>query len=162
MFDTEFTLWCDNKACLDVLQPDREPMLTDLTDAESDLIAVAQSMLRQLKKVTVNHVLGHQDDDVLYETLPYEAQLNIDCDIEAKECMWSSEISNTRPDPTKGAGAILYLSNDMVTMEIAEQIEYAAHALDMFVYLRGKYKRTDNQLHSINWKALRLAKRRLT
>ena len=62
-------------------------MLTDLTDAENDLIAVTQSMLQQLKKVTVNHVLGHQEDDVPYESLPYEAQLNIDCGVEAKECM---------------------------------------------------------------------------
>ena len=50
----------------------------------------------------------------------------------------------------------------MLTTEMAEQIEYAAHAPDMFVYLQGKYKWTDNQLHSINWKAIRLAKRRLT
>ena len=162
MFDTEFEIWCDNKACLDVLRPDREPMLADLTDAESDLIAVARNMLRQLKKVTVHHVLGHQEDNVPYEDLPYEAQLNIDCDAEAKECMWSSEISNIRPDPTEGAGAILYLGNEMVTTEMKEQIEYAAHAPDMFTYLRGKYEWTDNQLHSINWKALRLAKRRLT
>ena len=137
-------------------------MLTDLTDAESDLIAVARNMLRQLKKVTVHHVLGHQEDNVPYESLPYEAQLNIDCGAEAKECMWSSEISNIRPDPTEGAGAILYLGNEMVTTEMKEQIEYAAHAPDMFTYLRGKYEWTDNQLHSINWKALRLAKRRLT
>ena len=95
MFDMEFTLWCDNKACLDVLCPGREPMLTDLTDAESDLIAVAQSMLRQFKKVTVNHVLGHQEDNVPYESLPYKSQLNIECNVEAKECTRGSEISDT-------------------------------------------------------------------
>ena len=73
MFDTKFELWCDNKACLDILRPDRVPMLTDLVDAESDLITVMRSMLRQLKKVMVNHVLGHQEDNVPYESLPYES-----------------------------------------------------------------------------------------
>ena len=95
MFVTEFTLWCDNKACLNALCTDMLPMLTDLTDAESDLIAVARSMLQQLRKVTVNHVLGHQGDGVPYESLPYKAQLNVDCNVKAKECMWGSKISDT-------------------------------------------------------------------
>ena len=133
-------------------------MLTDLTDAESDLITVMRSMLRQLKKVA----LGHQEDNIPYESLPYKSQLNIDCDVKGKECMWDSKISDTRPDPSKGAGEILYLGNDIVTAEMTEQIDYTAHAPAMFIYLRGKYEWTDNQLHSINWKALRLTKRRLT
>ena len=73
MFDTEFTLWCDNKTCLDVLCPNRAPMLTDLTDTESDLIGVTRSMLRQLKKVTVHHVLGNQEDDIKKRVSPLQS-----------------------------------------------------------------------------------------
>ena len=100
----EFELWCDNEAVVKVLQPTRDGILNDLTSAESDLVQVARGYLRQLKKVTVQHVYGHQEDHVPFSDLPYESQLNVDCDERAKECMWASEIGDERPDPTPGSG----------------------------------------------------------
>ena len=161
MFDTDFSLWCDNEAVVNVLQPGRECTLTDMTESESDLVKAARRYLRQLRKVTVSHVYGHQEDHVTYNDLPFEAQLNIDCDEEAKECMWASDFSNERPEPTEGTGAMLFFGNAMVTTEINEQIQWAAHAPAMFTYLRGRYEWTDNQLGSVNWRAMRLAKKRL-
>ena len=49
--------------------------------------------------------------------------------------MWASDFSNERPDPTEGTGAILYFGNAMVTTEINEQVQWAAHAPAMFIYL---------------------------
>ena len=71
--------------------------------------------------------------------------------------MWASELSNDRPEPTEGTGAILYFRNAMVPTEINEQIQWAAYSPAMFVYLRGLYEWTDNQLRSVNWRAMRLA-----
>ena len=84
MFATDFSLWCDNEAVVNVLQSGREYTLTDMTESESDLVKAARQYLRQLQKVTVSHVYGHQEDHVTYNDLPFEAQLNIDCDEEAK------------------------------------------------------------------------------
>ena len=50
MFNTEFSLWCDNEAVVNVLQPGREYTLTDMTESESDLVKAARRYLRQLKK----------------------------------------------------------------------------------------------------------------
>ena len=92
-----------------------------MNESENDLVKAARQYLCQLRKVTVSHVYGHQEDHVKYNDLPFEAQLNIDCDEEAKECMWASDFSNERPEPTEGTGAILYFGNAMVTIEINEQ-----------------------------------------
>ena len=76
--------------------------------------------------------------------------MNTDYNIEAKEVMWGSEALEGRYEPTEGAGAILYLGNNMVTTKMGEQIQYAAHAPPMFEYLRHQFEWIDNQVGSIN------------
>ena len=63
--------------------------------------------------------------------------------------------------PTEDAGAILYLGCNMVTCEMEEQIQYAAHSKQQFAYLRKKYEWTDRQLQAMNWRAIGPAKKRL-
>ena len=43
-----------------------------------------------------------------------------------------------------------------------EQIHYAAHAPEMFKYLCERFEWVDAQLSGVNWKAIGLAKRRLS
>ena len=111
--------------------------------------------------VTFKHLLGHQDDETPYEDLPFEVQLNVDCDHGAKECMLNGTFDGPRPAPLIGAGAMLYFGNDMVTTEMNEQISYAAHANNQFEYLHGLYEWTDTQTQTINWRGVGTAKKRL-
>ena len=102
-----------------------------------------------------------EEDNVPYDTLPFEAQLNVDCDIEAKNCMQTVRYDGSRPEPPEGTKAALYLNDFLVTTELEEQIHYAAHARPLLAYVRDKFEWTDSEIDGINWRAIGHAKARL-
>ena len=155
-------LWCDNKAVVDLLMRPDPYSLTDLDSAESDLTQKATDILAKLPNVTLQHVHGHQDDDIAYDDLPFEAQLNVDCDVAAGTCASTMTPADAPPTPVRGSRAMLYLGNDMVTTEMEEQIQYKAHSNALRSYTIGKFEWTQTQYDSVNWRALGLAKQRLT
>jgi len=159
-FDQPINLWCDNEGVVKMLSK-KTLCLTDLTSAEGDLLKVARKHLNSLPNITILHVDGHQEDETPYDLLPIEAQLNCDCDHEAKECMRNYNEDGNKAEPTPGSGAALYLNNDLVTTKMDEQIQYAAHAGPMLEYIQQKFEWTHQQTDGINWKGIRLAKRRL-
>ena len=89
---------CDNKGAIDKTE---SPYinLDDMTAAEGDLIKVITDTLPDFPNITLKHVRGHQDRGTSYRNLPLEAQLNVDCDREAKREMREQPIPTTRPDP---------------------------------------------------------------
>ncbi|KAL7547172.1 hypothetical protein ACHAWF_010492 [Thalassiosira exigua] len=162
MHNVFFTLRCDNKACVDILSSKEDPYLTDLSSSEADLIQAARKIIKRCPNMAFQHVLGHQDDrDGPESDRPVEVQLNIECDKEAGVCQRQEWPASFRPTAPEGTGAMLYLNDDMVTTEMDEQIQYAAHGLDSLTYVRDKYEWTDNNILSINWKAIRESKNRL-
>lgn len=58
------------------------------------------------------------EDKVAYENLTFPGQLDMDCDKTAKECMWNSSLDRKGPEPPEGAGALLCLRSDMVTIAV--------------------------------------------
>ena len=122
---------------------------------------VALRHLGRLPNVSLRHVKGHQTDDVRYEDLPFEAQLNEDCDKEAQSCMRGMVLDGSRPPPTAEAGAMLYLDNYLFTTKMEDQIQYEAHVNCLCEYVKQKYEWTDGDIDSVNWKAAGLAKNRL-
>ncbi|KAL7523045.1 hypothetical protein ACHAWF_000338, partial [Thalassiosira exigua] len=154
-------LWCDNKSVVDILTRPDPYSLTDLDSAESDLTQKATDILAKLPNVTLQHVHGHQDDDIAYDDLPFEAQLNVDCDEAAGICASTMTPADAPPTPVRGSRAMLYLGNDMVTTDMEEQIQYKAHADALRSYTIAKFEWTQVQYDSVNWRAIGLAKQRL-
>jgi hypothetical protein len=111
------------------------------------------SLLKKFPNAKVCHLYGHQDKRVVYENLDIPTQLNVDCDLGAKQCMRESEIDTTRPVPVAGSRAVFFLGGEMVTSNIKEQIQYANQAPAMAQYIKDKFVWTDNQYNSVNWKA---------
>ena len=107
--NTPIEMWCDNEAVVNILTEERELNVTDLDMAEYDLVSVGKELMKQLTKVTLQHVKGHQTDVMRYEDLTFESQLNEDCNKEAKERMRNGEETMTRQKPTAGSKAMLYL-----------------------------------------------------
>ncbi|KAL7529934.1 hypothetical protein ACHAWF_003163, partial [Thalassiosira exigua] len=77
---------------------------TYLNKLEVDLTKKALDDLACLPKVSVTHVLGHQDDETPYDALPFEAQLNANCDVKAKGCVFTVSYDTCRHLPRKEAG----------------------------------------------------------
>ena len=120
--NTPIEMWCNNEAVVNVLNDERELNITDLDMAESDLVKAGKELMKRLTKVTLQHVKGHQTNKMRYEDLTFEAQLNEDCDKEAKERMRKGTETGTRPKPTAGSKTMLYLKNNLVTTKMEEQI----------------------------------------
>jgi hypothetical protein len=156
----QIDLWCDNKWCIDALSNPHDAM-DELGRAEGALIKATRTLLREFTSITLHHIYGHQDDTLTYDDLTMESQLNVDCDTEAKEQMRKSTLSG-RTEAEPGTGAMLYLGDDMVTSHMAEQIQYAGQAPQMFQYIRDRFEWTDQQCTAINWKGIGVAKKRLT
>ena len=62
---------------------------------------------------------------VPFESLPIEAQLNVECDNHAKDCMQTYDENGERAKPTEGSRTAQYLGTHLVTTEMYEQIQNA-------------------------------------
>jgi hypothetical protein len=152
---------CDNESCVKSLNKG-ELSLVDLDKAESDLIRDIVDKLRAFDDVTIEWVRGHQDDNITYDDLPIESQLNIDCDAAAKLHLEQGTKPQYPPKPIVGSKATLYLGGYMVTTDVNEQIQMAGQSKKMLAYAADKFGWTDNQaIATVNWRAIGRAKRRL-
>ena len=83
--DKALEIWCDSKSVLQVLDTTKQPSPVELSNPEGKLVQQTRNLLKYFPRASLNHVKGHQDDEVWYEDLEYQARLNIDCDREAKD-----------------------------------------------------------------------------
>jgi ribonuclease HI len=152
---------CDNQSCVNTLNTTYFS-LTDLDQAEADLIRNIRKLIIDFEDLTIAWERGHQDDGTPYSALSLEAQLNVDCDKAAKEFLQN----NTKPPctikPLQGMHATLYIGGQPVTTEINKQIQFAAQSKQMLEYIADKFQWTDAQATTtVNWRALGTAKRRM-
>ncbi|KAL7547196.1 hypothetical protein ACHAWF_010516 [Thalassiosira exigua] len=161
MHDKSIDLWCDNKGVIDVLTSENEYGLTDLDAAESDLVKSSLALLRRLPKVTLQHIKGHEEGGIRYENLPFETQLNVDCDEQAKLCVSNMTHDGACPPHLEGSRALLYLRSDMVTTEMEDQIQYRTHEEALGTYVINKYEWIPELHACVNWRAIGTAKNRL-
>ena len=71
----------DNKAQISHIQKWHHQGQAGTLAPEFDILQVAQGVMEKYK-ITVNpeHVKSHQDNNQAYKNLPWQAQLNCDCD----------------------------------------------------------------------------------
>ena len=75
-----------------------------LCKPEGALVHQTRLLLQELRKVTLNHVKGHQDNSAQYEQLTLPACLNADCDARAKKMMQDTSVMSSRAAPPEGTG----------------------------------------------------------
>lgn len=77
---TPLKVWRDNISVLKMIYPARNLTVMELSNAEGNLVQLTRTLLMKNSLVTLNHVKGHQDDQISVMNLPLKARLNIDCD----------------------------------------------------------------------------------
>ena len=95
-------LWCDSESAIDLLNDPTDLTPEALTKAEGDLLTALTRTLRSFPNITLKHVRGHQLRNTSYQNLPFEAQLNEDCDVAAKGAMRTNIPTTSRPEPIGG------------------------------------------------------------
>ena len=132
-------LWCDSESAVDVLNTP-EIRLVNMTAAEGKIVKATKDLLPQFPKLAIKHAKGHQTKHTRYNNLPFEAQLNKDCNIAAKETMQNQPHPKTRPDPIEGSGVTLHLKNNMITTDIKRSITHAAHTGNLREYIKSRHE----------------------
>ena len=155
------TISCNNEAAVNKLSPTYFE-LSDLDQAESDLIRNSRQMLSTFRNYEIIWTRGHQDDNTPFEDLPLLAQLNVECDQAAKRHLREGLRPSQPPKITPGSRAALVLNNNIVTTNLEEQINDAIHRPRLMEYVANKFEWTDHQtLHEVNWRTIGRAKKPL-
>ena len=61
--NTQIEMWCNNKAVVHILNNEKEINIKDIDMAKSDLVKAGKELTKQLTKVTLRHIKGHQTDE---------------------------------------------------------------------------------------------------
>ena len=101
------------------------------------------------------HIKSHQDNDTLYDKLPWKAQLNCDCDQLAGFTRTCPQCLETSPTPCilpKGHMATLEIDGTFITSHIASAIKEASFHADFIKYIIHQSGWQGPMIfHSIDW-----------
>ena len=110
-------------------------------------------------KITVNpeHVKSHQEDTQAYKDLPWQAQLNCDCDQLAgssRACNQCNDTLHKIYAPPTGHIASLEIAGKFITSNIASAIKEASYHKELTQYItnRSRWQNTET-FHCIDWEA---------
>lgn len=161
----------DSQSVLDTLQlgdsdPQEEELPVDLDHGEVvldclrpdwDVLIEIQSALRNLPRVRLQYVEGHQDRKSPYQSLNLLGQLNVDADKQANE--YNSEHGAHRPIVLMSplARAHLLLSDGTVTGKYSSVLLHEATFRPLLDYIRKKNDWSEPILRTINWEAHSIA-----
>ena len=132
----------DNKALISRIQKWHYQGQAGTLAPEFDLLQVAQGVMGKYK-ITVNpeHVKSHQDDTQAYNDLPWQAQLNCDCDQLAgssQACKQCNDTLHKIYAPPTCHIASLEIGGKFITSHIASAIKEASYCKELTQYITNQ------------------------
>jgi hypothetical protein len=156
--------FCDNKAAIanvnNFTESTRNSMIADY-----DLVHEANMLLKTLqleghKIKKIEHVKGHQDNITPEHKLSWPAKLNIKADKLAGTALATMR-TNKRNVKVSHNPVILMAGTDIVTTHEVEMLRWRWREFVIQEYYEHKYNLRINELSTINWAALQLARRKI-
>jgi hypothetical protein len=125
---------------------------------EFDLLQVSQGVMEKFN-ITVNpeHVKSHQDNTQAYKDLPWQTQLDCDCDQLAGSSWTCKQCKDTLHKiyaPPTGHIASLDIAGKFISSHIASAIKEASYCKDLTQYITNQsgWQNTDT-FYSIDWES---------
>jgi hypothetical protein len=156
--------FCNNKAAISNVNnftlATRNSMIPDF-----DIIQEANMIFGSLKNTAkrmhpILHVKGHQDRNVPEHKLSWPAILNIKADKLATEAMEHAAIRSPSMEVTNNP-IRLQMDSEIITSNEQEILRWRWREFVLQEYLETKFKLTHLELHTINWAAIHIARKRL-
>ena len=132
-------------------QLDRDQVELDPLCPEWDVLIEIQAALRELPRVQLQYVAGHQDKQKTYNTLSLLEQLNVDADRIAAEY---HELHHPRMPYvllSPNTRAHLLFQDGTVTSKYDDSISFQATTPPLKSYLARKYTWNESVVDRINW-----------
>ncbi len=133
---------------------------------EYDLLQASKLLLAKNSiKLGPQHIKSHQDNKIEYNDLPWQAQLNCNCNALAElvrhceECGKKAHRHYTLPP---GHGANLAIKGNIITAHMSKAIKEASYRLKMIEYITTNAKGTlSSAFEKVDWGARAQASRRV-
>jgi hypothetical protein len=132
---------------------DRGNVILDCLRPDWDILIEIPSALKQMPRVTLQYVRGHQDDTTPYCALDIMGQLNVNADKQAGlfNQLYGAYHGSVPISPL--ARAHLQLPEGTITSRYSEVLLHEATAKPLLAYLKRKNRWNTPTLRSIHWEA---------
>ncbi|KAI2491874.1 hypothetical protein MHU86_22670 [Fragilaria crotonensis] len=134
---------------------DRGEVILDCLRPDWDILIEIQLALKQLPRVALQYVKGHQDDKVPYHSLDLLGQLNVDADTQAG--LFNREFGAYRGHVIMSPAARAHLCLPRTVTSRYPVLLHEATTTPLLDYIRRKHGWDASTLHSIHWGAHALA-----
>jgi hypothetical protein len=131
-----------------------DPFPNYTLQADWDVTNEIITSIRQLSNTpTFVHVKGHQDDGAEYETLPLNAQLNVDADEEAGIYQYTFPLQRPIVPRLPSNRAQLHIAGKVIPSKLKKRIREAFTVPPYLAYLQERFKWSDQCVNTVNWTA---------
>jgi len=156
--------YCDNSGLIQQvssLQNAKIPIPSITISNDYDLRNEIYQTICQIPfPIKLLHIKGHQDNNTPVADLPYEAQLNVACDDQARQNLATLPI-NFCPHPSLlSAFPHLQIKNQTIMCQVSSYLQESARLPEYYKYLTQKFNWPPNTTDQIKWQILKLTLRR--
>ena len=162
-------IWCDNKSILQRIKqrPDNLSSIfpNETLASEWDILIEIWHSLQGYNEhcePAFSHVKGHQDKNKPYQSLPLQAQLNVDADALATDFLQNNpDMDYSKALLMPHAGGLLHTARGTLTYKMKRALRMERTAPPLLAKLCKRYGWSQETARDINWEASRLALGRL-
>ena len=160
------TTYCDNTSALQVLEEEEtKPGIRCKLGPDYDIITELRANIAACNlHLKPRHVKGHQDRDKSYEELPFEAQMNCDCD-EAAGAHMRCPPEGLEPQPTApffpSSKAGLRIDGKLITSNVGKHVRLKREGTKLRQRIISKEGWIDSDFDKVDWASMEIALKKL-
>ena len=156
----------DNKAVISRVQKWSSQGIGNVLDPEYDLLQASKQLAeKHSMEVKPQHIKSHQDQENTFESLPWQAKLNCECDYLAEDChqcLICQTTGHKHYSFPQGHGASISIDGVIVTAHMAKAIKEERFKKEVIEHIVTRAKWPDaSTIHKIDWVAHQSASKRI-
>ena len=156
----------DNMAVISRIRKWSMDGIAGVLEPEYDLLQASKTIAnKHALLVNPQHVKSHQDVATEFDSLPWQAQLNCDCDYLADNCYSCSECNTSghrHYSLIPGHGATLSINGTYITANMAKAIKEASYRQETINYISKNANWVDKSIfYRVDWQARLSASKRI-
>ena len=153
--DGSINVGCDNEKALELTSETNQRIPCHMK--HSDILKSIRIVRSNIPiKMHFQHILGHQDENILYENLTRDAQLNVDCDFLAKQ--WLQQFYTKQlPPPHLLPHEItsIWLNNKKIVGDVGIPIRSELSRIEMRYFLNSRNILKAVNFDLVDWKSIK-------
>ena len=160
------TTYCDNTSALQTISsPYDTPGIRRFLGPDFDIVNELQMAIKRYGLTLVpKHVKGHQDRTKRYDELPFEAQMNCDCDEAAGshlQCPPDGLSPQSSAPFFPASKAALRINGNIITSNLEDHVRLEREGTKLKMKIINKEGWTDAEFEKVDWTSMEIAMKRI-